>query len=254
MGTEQIEADCSGARFSDFSVDFRAREVRKHGVKIKVPGASFEILQALLERPGGVVTREELRERLWPDGTFVDFDNSLNSTVNRLRDALHDSAEKPRFIETLPRLGYRFIAPVEEVLRASPAAPNGANRASAAEAASLFFQTPSIPLEPSRVRIAAGILLCATLVIGTFYASRFFRNSAPALPPAGTLAVLSFQVRPGDPNRGLGLVMAQDLISQLSRTPGMKVLPPSVVFRFRNWEGPPGEIGKTLNEIGRAHV
>src|SRR5215470_15894077 len=98
--------------FEDFEADARARELYRGGTKIKVYGQPFEILMALLEHPGQVVTREELRVRLWPTNTFVDFERVLNTSVMRLRSVLGDSAANPRFIETLPRVGYRFIAPV----------------------------------------------------------------------------------------------------------------------------------------------
>src|SRR5438132_1156510 len=99
-------------RFGVFEVDMRAGEVRKQGVRIKLQEQPFHVLTLLLQRPGEVVTREELRSQNWPADTFVDFDNSLNTAINKLREALGDSADRPRFIETLPRRGYRFIAPV----------------------------------------------------------------------------------------------------------------------------------------------
>lgn len=101
-------------RFGLFELDVRARELRKRGVKIRVPDQPFQILELLLEHPGKVITREELRERLWSSETFVDFDLSLNSAVRKLREALGDSAEHSTCIETLPRRGYRFIASVEQ--------------------------------------------------------------------------------------------------------------------------------------------
>ena len=107
-------------RFGPYEADVGTRELRKHGLRIGLREKSFQVLVALLEHPGEVVTREKLRRRLWPEGVFVDFDNSLNSTVNRLRDVLGDSSAKPRFIETLPRLGYRFIAQVEPARAARP--------------------------------------------------------------------------------------------------------------------------------------
>src|SRR6266702_771071 len=99
-------------RFGVFEVDVRAGEVRKQGIRIKLQEQPFHLLTVLLQRPGEVVTREELRNQNWPADTFVDFDNSLNTAINKLREALGDSADNPRFIETLPRRGYRFIAPV----------------------------------------------------------------------------------------------------------------------------------------------
>src|SRR5215472_16098151 len=100
-------------RFATFELDLQARELRKNGLKLKFHGQPFEVLAMLLERPGKLVSREQLRERLWPTDTFVDFDHGVNTAINRLREALGDSADNPRFIETLPRRGYRFIAPVE---------------------------------------------------------------------------------------------------------------------------------------------
>ena len=99
--------------FSVFEVDLRAGELRKHGLKVKLHGQPFQVLAMLLERPGELVTREEIREKLWPQDTFIDFEHSVNSSIKRLREALGDDAATPRFIETLPRHGYRFIAPVE---------------------------------------------------------------------------------------------------------------------------------------------
>jgi DNA-binding winged helix-turn-helix (wHTH) protein/Tfp pilus assembly protein PilF len=102
-------------RFGVFEVDVRSGELRKQGVRIKLQEQPFHVLTVLLQRPGEVVTREELRNQNWPADTFVDFDNSLNTAINKLREALGDSADNPRFIETLPRRGYRFIAPVTGV-------------------------------------------------------------------------------------------------------------------------------------------
>ena len=99
-------------RFGTFEVDLRAGELRKAGVKLKLTGQPFQVLAILLERPDRVVTREELQKRLWPD-TFVDFDHNLNAAINKIREVLGDSAESPRFVETLPRRGYRFIAAIE---------------------------------------------------------------------------------------------------------------------------------------------
>src|SRR5712672_3342199 len=108
MKTERQEI----VRFGTFEVDVRAGELRKQGVRVKLQEQPFHVLTILLRWPGEVVTREELRNQNWSADTFVDFDNSLNTAVNKLREALGDSADNPRFIETLPRRGYRFIAPV----------------------------------------------------------------------------------------------------------------------------------------------
>ena len=100
-------------RFGIFEVDTRSGELRRQGSRVKLQDQPFQVLVLLLERPGDVVTRKELTKRLWPDNTFVDFERGLNKAINRLRVALRDHAEKPRFIEILPRRGYRFIAQVD---------------------------------------------------------------------------------------------------------------------------------------------
>src|SRR5438128_9557682 len=105
-GTSQV------IRFATFEVDLQAQELRKAGLRLKLSGQPFQVLAILLEQPGTVVTREELQKRLWPD-TFVDVDHNLNTAINKIREALGDSSENPRFVETLPRRGYRFIASVE---------------------------------------------------------------------------------------------------------------------------------------------
>jgi TolB-like protein/tetratricopeptide (TPR) repeat protein len=102
------------ARFGPFEVDLRSRELRKDGVRVRLQEQPFQILTMLLERAGDVVTREEIRDRLWPDGTFVDFEHSMNAAIKRLRAALGDTAESPKFVETLHRRGYRFIAAAEQ--------------------------------------------------------------------------------------------------------------------------------------------
>src|SRR5215475_11244554 len=121
-------------RFGVFEANLLSGELRKHGLQIRIGGQPFKILSILLERPGEVVTREELQKSLWSAETFVDFEHSLNSAVKKLREALGDSAETPRYVETLPRLGYRFIAPL-----------NAAPETSAAP------ETTSEPVQPDTV-------------------------------------------------------------------------------------------------------
>jgi DNA-binding winged helix-turn-helix (wHTH) protein len=109
------------ARFGVFEADLTERELRKHGTRLRIQDQPFAVLTVLLERAGTVVTREELREKLWPADTFVDFDHSLNTAVNKIREVLGDAAGNPRFIETLARRGYRFLGEVQWPAEAQPA-------------------------------------------------------------------------------------------------------------------------------------
>jgi Tol biopolymer transport system component/DNA-binding winged helix-turn-helix (wHTH) protein len=152
-------------RFGNFEVDLRSGELRKAGAKLKLSGQPFQVLSILLERPGEVVTREELQKRLWPD-TFVDVDHNLNTAINKIREVLGDSAESPRFVETVPRRGYRFIAPVEGNGVAAPLAPLAARR----ESGFRYWAPRSAILVGAIVLLAAaGILIYKRL-----------HNSAPA--------------------------------------------------------------------------
>jgi cholera toxin transcriptional activator len=110
-------------RFGVFEVDLTAGELRKNGARIRLQEQPFQVLAALLQNAGQVVTRDELRERIWPADTFVDFDHSLNTAVNKIRESLGDSASSPRFVETLARRGYRFVAPVESIAAATESSP-----------------------------------------------------------------------------------------------------------------------------------
>ncbi len=145
-------------RFGLFEIDLRAGELRRQGIKIKLQEQPFQILAELLETPGEVVTREQLRQRLWPADTFVDFDHSLNAAIRRLRDALDDTAENPRFVETVSRRGYRFLAPVTP-------APSSANILADAQS------IPQVPASWHRCygwRIVAAIGAIVLVTFGVF--------------------------------------------------------------------------------------
>lgn len=127
-------------RFGIFEVDSSTGELRRKGVRVKLHSQPFQVLSMLLERPGEMLTREEICKELWPEGTFVDYEHGVNSAVNRLREALGDKASNPRFVETLSRRGYRFLAPVERI------APNG--EASTVDAAAqISEESPAVPAE-----------------------------------------------------------------------------------------------------------
>src|SRR6516225_10564113 len=174
-------------RFGDFEADLQAGQLRKHGVRIKLQEQPFQILAMMLEKPGEVVTREELRQRLWPADTFVDFDHGLNNAINRLREALNDSADAPRFIETLPRRGYRFVADVNVGSTTDMRAVAPADSAGTVEAPAVLPQKAgavgSFSL-PSSGRLnglwfaAAGAGIVVAVILGlNFQRARSFRSS-----------------------------------------------------------------------------
>jgi Tol biopolymer transport system component/DNA-binding winged helix-turn-helix (wHTH) protein len=167
--SEQIQLP-TVLRFGIFEIDIRAGELRRSGVKLKLQEQPFQVLCALLEHPGEVVTREDLRSRLWPVDTFVDFDHGLNAAIKRLRDVLGDSAENPRFVETVARRGYRFIG-IREIPAAAPLAQPAR------------WQW----LSSIRNVIAAGLVVCA-LALSFLYYSHSLRSKAgqPAVTPAVT--------------------------------------------------------------------
>src|SRR5215211_1675472 len=160
-------------RFGAFQLDLQTGELQKGETRINLPDQPFRVLAALLERPGELVTREELRQRLWSAETFVDFEHGLNAAVRRLRDALGDSADVPRFIETLPRRGYRFIAPVIQP-PATEAAPSRPEEPTKSEA----LPPPAVALAPSGSRarvvgvVATMVLLAAAVLWAFGYRSR----------------------------------------------------------------------------------
>ena len=168
-------------RFAVFEVDLAAGELRKNGNRIRLQEQPFQILVYLLDRPGEVVTREELRQKLWPADTFVDFDHSLNTAVNKLREALGDSASSPHYVETLARRGYRFLAPVQRVEASSPAQNFTSARQVNALAPpdpteSSFHRDLQVPLP--RRSLTRGLFALIQFMYLIFYLSALFRWSA----------------------------------------------------------------------------
>jgi DNA-binding winged helix-turn-helix (wHTH) protein/Tol biopolymer transport system component len=168
-----LKNGASSVRFGLFEADLQSGELSRQGTKVRLQEQPFQILTLLLEKPGEIVTREELRARLWPADTFVDFDHGLNAGIKRLRDALGDSAENPRFIETLARRGYRFIAPVH---RALPESPKGESEPT--EKA----KNPTISRVHTRrwLVLSAVVVVVAVGVAAGWHAGR--RSAAAALP------------------------------------------------------------------------
>ncbi|MGA8309386.1 MAG: winged helix-turn-helix domain-containing protein [Terriglobales bacterium] len=184
-------------RFGVFAVDLAAGELRKNGVRIRLQEQPFQILAILLERPGDVVTREELRQRLWPADTFVDFDHSLNTAVNKLREALGDSASSPRYVETLARRGYRFLGTLERAdTTPDPAAPAPvADRTAAKPAARTFHRDLDVPVP--RRSLTRGLFALIQVMYLIFYVAALFRLpeiqriTSAFLPAWGALVIFA---------------------------------------------------------------
>jgi len=168
-------------RFGLFEVDLRSGEVRKGGVRLKLSGQPLQVLAILLEKPGEVVTREELQKRLWPD-TFVDVDHNLNTAINKIREALGDSSDNPRFVETLPRRGYRFIAPL---------AVNGTASAAVVQAAE-SRSTSGLKSASTRRKLVALALLGTVMVLVAGGLWIYKRSETPGPRPQRTLTRITF--------------------------------------------------------------
>jgi cholera toxin transcriptional activator len=179
-------------RFGVFELDLAAGELRKNGTKLRLQEQPFQVLALLLERPGDVVTREELRQKLWPADTFVDFDHSLNTAVNKLRETLGDSASSPRYIETLARRGYRFIGPLQTEASQSG---SGAKVSSAADSSAAPLH-PELEVPIPRRGLTRGLFALIQVMYLIFYLSALFRlhavqEIAESFLPGSAAAVLA---------------------------------------------------------------
>lgn len=184
------------ARFGVFEVDFIAGELRKNGVKQRLQGQPFQVLTVLLEHAGGVVTRDQLRQKLWTSDTFVDFDHSLNTAINKVREALGDSASTPRYVETLARRGYRFIAPVQNQAHIAPADEVTLPAASPDAASPELARTPGSAVGPliihpelevpiPRRGLTRGLFVLIQVMYLAFYLAALFRiHAVPGIADA----------------------------------------------------------------------
>jgi TolB-like protein/DNA-binding winged helix-turn-helix (wHTH) protein/Tfp pilus assembly protein PilF len=252
-------------RFGTFQLDLRLSELRKQGLRIKLQEQPCQILALLLKRPGEIVSREELRKQLWHDDTFVDFDHSLNTAIMRLREALGDSSENPRFVETVPRHGYRFIAPVEEIGNVPQAKllseqPEAAILATTTPHASGSISQMSARLFP-RVSERRQIDLRRVLVFSAFmviafvlifgYAIRYVRNAAAArIEPTGlkSLAVLPLENLSGDKDQEyFADGMTDELIAHLAKIRSLRVISRTSAMEYKGTHKPLSEIAHDLN-------
>lgn len=255
QGTESCP---QSRRFGVFELDLRAAELRKRGIRIKLQEQPFQILSLLLEHPGEVVTREELRQKLWPAQTFVDFDRSLNKAMTKLRSALGDSAESPRYVETIPRHGYRFLAPVRSHHkehasnaggaesgngRAGVSRQNGSNGYSRGEHPSgsaldaTVFESRSLFARIGRKRLYGVSALFACILLG---AGGYSRMHQPAVlggsmvTPRRSVAVLGFKNLSGDAQEAwLSTALSDWLTTELTAGEQLRAIPAESVARMK---------------------
>jgi TolB-like protein/DNA-binding winged helix-turn-helix (wHTH) protein len=262
-------------RFGAFEADLSSGELRKHGVKIKLHEQPFKVLVALLEHPGEVVTREQLFHRLWPDGTFVDSDLGLNSAIRKLREALGDSAETPRFVETLPRRGYRLMVDIDGVsvpdlsapsvptvvMNGSPpvlAAPAVASGASGLESRASSLETNSTaavvaPSEASPRRFArsktASWAAIASIVIALAAGIWWFARPKPGPYTIAVLPLKNLSAVPGSDYFSDGLT--DEIIRNLSIIDGLQVKSRTSSFAFKDT---PRDVRAVGNQLGASLV
>jgi TolB-like protein/DNA-binding winged helix-turn-helix (wHTH) protein/Flp pilus assembly protein TadD len=222
-------------RFGIFEVDPRAGELRRNGVKIKLQEQPLRLLVILLQHPGDIVTREELREQLWPADTFVDFDHSLNAAVKRLRDALGESAESPLYIETLARRGYRFIQPIQSIAE-EPSRLDASPRTSR-----------KVHLHPA-IYTVIGIGFALALFLGAYsWAGREHRNAATK-KRIESLAVLPFENLSRDPAQEyFSDGMTDALIADVSKIHPLRVISRTSTVPYKGTKKSLPEIARELN-------
>ena len=246
-------------RFGVFEVDLKACELRKHGFRIKLAEQPFQVLAFLLERPGEIITREELRDRLWPGDTFVDFDHGLNNAVMRVREVLLDSSEHPRYVETVPRRGYRFVAPVEETSVPPPvpaitelegASTSPASAASKPALEHTISEHPNVPRWfTSRLAAAIAIVVVglAALLVFAIHARNVTTNQANATRST-SLVVLPLENLSGDKDQDyFADGMTDELIANLAKIRSLHVISRSTAMTYKGTRKPLSEIARELN-------
>jgi TolB-like protein/DNA-binding winged helix-turn-helix (wHTH) protein/Tfp pilus assembly protein PilF len=226
-------------RFGQFELDLRTGEIYKEGKRIKLQEQPCQVLALLIERQGELVSREELRKRLWPNDTFVDFDHGVNIAINKLRDALGDSPEKPQFIETLPRRGYRFIAPVD----APKASRDGEPPAQVT--GSLGGRAGSGSITWRRALLPA--VLALTLAAHFFSSVRAWRGDS-AGSRIRSLAVLPLENLSGDASQEyFADGMTEELTTNLAKIKSLRVISRTSAMKYKNARTPLAEIARSLH-------
>jgi TolB-like protein/DNA-binding winged helix-turn-helix (wHTH) protein len=228
-------------RFGLFELDLRTRQLTKNGVKIRLPQQSIQALSLLLERPGEIVTREELRQRLWPSDVFVDFDHGLNKSIQKLRDALGDSAGSPRYIETIPRIGYRFMGPANGSTgirepTSDTNTPPPQNLASANQAGI------------AGSRRARRLFMASLIGLGALTSGLLIRWRLRASEPIQSLAVLPLDNLSGDSSQDyFADGMTDELITMLAKDSTLRIVSRTSVMQYRGARRPLPEIARALH-------
>jgi TolB-like protein/DNA-binding winged helix-turn-helix (wHTH) protein/Tfp pilus assembly protein PilF len=226
-------------RFDNFELDLRTEELRKHGVRLRLQGQPLQVLAALLKRAGDVVTREELRAQIWTTDTFVDFDHSLHNAIARLREVLGDSAERPRFIETLPRRGYRFIALVDAGDVPAPSRAAGSATPAALSGHARLTKSHALLLTTAFAILAVSIVL---------WLARTGGAPANAAPRLNSIAVLPLENLSGDPSQEFFADgMTDQLITDLAKVGSLRVISRTSVMQYKGTRKGLPEIARELN-------
>lgn len=236
-------------RFKTFELNLQTRELHRHGLKLRLQGHPIDVLEMLLKQPGELVTREALQKELWPDDTFVDFEHGLNSTINRLREALGDKADAPRFIETLPRLGYRFIAPVKAPIAESPALPTEVGETPVADRPAEAAVRPA-PSKRWMAWVTAALLGTLAILpsINIFgLRDRLLEHVLP-IPRIESIAVLPLESLSRDPEQEyFADGMTDALLTDLGRIGALRVISRQSIMRYKGSKKPLPEIARELN-------
>ena len=226
-------------RFGVFEFEAKSGRLSRNGIRVRLALQSTQVLRVLLERPGEIVTREELQKLLWPGGVFVDFDHGLNKSVQKIREVLSDSYESPRYIETLPRVGYRFIAPVTEISSAHPATQH--------QVAS--SPVPAIAQQVTRTWIRAALGGCTAILV--LAGGWFIAHRKATAGPIRSLAVLPLDNLSGDPHQQyFADGMTDELTTMLVRESTLRIISRTSVMQYRGVHKPLPEIARALHVDG----
>ena len=233
-------------RFDGFEIDLRSGELWKKGTRVRLQEQPFQVLRVLLERSGEIVTREELKQTLWPSDTFVDFDDGLNTAVKKIRDVLGDSSEKPRYIETVPRRGYCFVGPVEPQSASAPKEPVAVPVAQVVAKSAPADATGWKRTARRATSVAVGILALVVLLVATDWKGfRAILTGHTAAPRIESLAVLPLENLSSDPAQEYFVEgMTDELIIDLASIAGLRVISRTSTAHYKGTR-------KTLPEIAQ---